>query len=403
MKNIIHSLLRFSLRLTSYFFFEKIYISGIENLPDSYPVILACNHPNAFLDSIVMTTCVKRPLYYTARGDFFKSKVASSLLHFINIFPVYRKEEGQELIYKNNETFSYSIELFKKNGALVIFPEGLSENKYDLRPLRKGIARLAFEAWNNSEISDKLRIVPIAIHYSSWLKIRPIVYVEFLKNIEKKEFIDLTESGFFNKSFNEKLKMIFSEKCIVVDKTSNTISQNKIISFMLKNYLNATANTKKIQDKYINEVNGKFKSDYNALSDFLTKENVNYDLKREKGIMKFINLISWFIVFGTAFIYNFIPYFIAAFISRKSTKGNDFHDSLLYCVLMFIYPVYLIILFSITTDCVNYKAGLLDVFLTAFSAFYYEAAKRYILTFFKGEKLVIVHDMLKKFFEKGNG
>ena len=177
MKSIIHPFIKAYLKVTSYFFFEKIEISGKDNLPVDCPVIFACNHPNAFLDSIIMTTCAQRPLYYTARGDFFKSRIASALLRYIHILPIFRKEEGKEYLHKNEETFSDCIEIFKKNGALVIFSEGISENKWELRPLRKGTARLAFEAWNNSDIGDKLKIVPVSIHYSSWLKMSPVVYV----------------------------------------------------------------------------------------------------------------------------------------------------------------------------------------------------------------------------------
>jgi len=367
------------------------------------PVIFACNHPNAFLDSLLMTTLVKRPLYYIARGDFFKPKIVSALLHFINILPVFRKEEGKELMHKNNETFSYCMEVFKKKGALVIFSEGLSENKWELRSLRKGTARLAFEAWNNPEIAERLKVVPVAIHYSSWTKIHPVATVEFLKSMERNSFDKLDETGYFNRIFNEKLKERLSEKCIVVDKTGDAGLQNKMVAFMLKNFANGASDAKWLQDQYSEPENEKFKSNYNALSNFLTKDNINYDLKPGVGIMKWIDLVGWFIVKVTALIYNFIPYYICKFIVRGTTKGNDFYDSLLYCMLMLIYPVYLIVLFFTTNHEVNYQAGLINVFLAAFSAYYYEASKRFIQSFFKRKELVVVHNMFNQLFEKGNG
>lgn len=403
MKNIIHPFLRFWLRLTSYFFFEKICISGIENLPVNNPVIFACNHPNAFLDSIVMTTCIKRPLHYIARGDFFNSKIASALLHFINILPVYRREEGKQLLHKNNETFSYCMELFRKNGALVIFSEGLSENKWELRPLRKGTARLAFEAWNNPEIADRLKVVPVAIHYSSWMKAKPVVTVEFLKNIERDSFDKWSESGIFNREFNEKLKERLSEKCIMVDKKIDSVSQIKIVEFMLKNFINGAADAKKIQDEYLKTDNQKFKSEYKSLADFLIKKKINYSITSPKSSIKLINQIGWFMVFITAFIYNFIPYYACKFIIRRVTKGNDFYDSLLYCMLMLIYPFYLIILFLFSNHFMNYQSGLINVFLAASSAFYYETSKRYIHSFRSRKELATVHDLFNRLFEKGNG
>ncbi len=230
-----------------------------------------------------MTTVVKRPLHYTARGDFFKSKIAAKLLDFINILPVFRKEEGRELMHKNDETFSYCIEVFKKNGSVIIFSEGISENKYELRPLRKGTARLAFDSWNNPKVGARLKVVPVAIHYSSWLKICPKVNVEFLKNIEKSEFEGIEEQGILNKNFNDKLKSILNEKCITVDKSQDIASQNKVIGFSIKNYINGVDYVNKLQKRFHLTDDKTFKSNYKALSDFLIKENINYALKPEKG------------------------------------------------------------------------------------------------------------------------
>lgn len=312
-------------------------------------------------------------------------------------------EEGREHMYKNDETFADCIKLFKKNGAVTIFVEGLSENKWELRSLRKGTARLAFEAWNNPGIGDKLKIVPVAIHYSSWLKLHPVVYVEFLKNIDKKDFPDISENGVFNKKFNEQLRAILLSRCITVDQSGDTVSQNKIIGFILKNYLHGNLNAKKLQDKYLSTVDQQFKSNYKTLSDYLIKENINYNLKPETGIMRIINLVSWFIVIAAAIVYNFIPYYFCSLIVRKSTEGNDFHDSVLYCILLVIYPIYLITLFYVTTRYINLGSGLLVAFLAAYSAYFYEASKRYIVTSFQRSKLVTVQDMLKRLYEINNG
>jgi len=350
-----------------------------------------------------MTTCARRPLFYTARGDFFNFKIAAGLLSFINILPVYRREEGKELMHKNNETFAYCIDVFKKNGAVIIFSEGISENKWELRPLRKGTARLAYEAWNNPDLGDKLKVVPVAIHYSSWLKIHPKVYVEFLKNIEKNSFAELGEPGQFNKNFNDKLKTSLSENCIEADKNGDVASQNKVIGFILKNYITGSIVAKKLQDKYSSNSSPEFNSNYKALSNFLIKENINYDLKFTSPIMNIVNLIGWLIVFPVAWISNFIPYYLCKYTVSKSTKGNDFHDSLLYCMLLIIYPIYLIVLFSVICFYKDYIAGLIALFLVIYSAYYSEAAKRYITCFFKRKQLIQVKAMIKVLFEKGNG
>ena len=400
MKYSIHFFIRLWIRLTSYFFFEKIEVSGIENLPLEGPVILASNHPDAFLDSLVMTTCIKRSFYYTARGDAFKSKTAAGLLDYIQILPLYRREEGKELMHKNNDTFSNCLKIFKKNGAVSIFSEGISENEWALRPLRKGTARIAFEAWNNPEIGDRLKVVPVVIHYSSWLKICPRVYIEFLENIEKKSFEGITENGTLNKLFNEKLNLLLSEKCVIVDKSDAASVQNKMVGFLLKNFNDGTKTARRIQDKYLTEGNEKFKTDYFTLSEFLVKENITYYRKSAVGVITFIFSS---LVFVFAYLLNALPYFISKSIARKTTKGNDFHDSVLYCTLLLIYPVYLIAFFFILKIYASLWLGISFVAVSLICAALYEGAKRNINCFFKKEKLKTAKQLLNQLFETSNG
>ena len=306
------------------------------------------------------------------------------------------------MTYKNNETFSYCMALFKKNGALVIFSEGLSENKYELRPLRKGTARLAFEAWTNPDIKDRLKVVPVAIHYSSWLKIFPVVSVEFLENIERKSFIDIKESGFFNKKFNERLNTILSGKCIKLDKNQDIVSQNKVIGFILKNSLNGASFAKRIEDKYLPTTNEAYKLNYKALADFLVNENINYDSKSGKTLMQIAVILSSSLCFFAAWLYNSIPFYLCKFIAWKATKGNDFHDSILYCILMIIYPAFGITLFCIIVSHISLRAGIYNLALASVSAYFYEDSRRTLTSFFKRKKLLRVRQMLNRLSETNN-
>ena len=400
MKGIIHYLFRLWIRVTSYFFFEKIIVSGLENLPKECPVIFASNHPNSFLDSIILTTSAKRPLYYTARGDFFKPGIISHLLKFIQILPVFRREEGKENLYKNDKTFSYSLEVLKNNGAIVIFSEGICENEYNLRALRKGTARLANVAWSNPDIGERLKVVPVIIQYSSWLKICPRVYVDFLQNIERKSFPDLEESGLFNKKFNDRLKEILYEKCIVIDKSSDILLQNKFIGFVLRNFNDGVCIAKKMQGKFLLQENKSFNANYVNISEFLVKENIRYFKEGELGFITFLLSI---LIHASAYILNFIPYHFSRFVVSKITKDAVFHDSLIYVMLMVTYPVYLIIIFSIFNCYLNFCVGNSIVMMALLTAKLYETSKRNVQCFLKRKNLKLVSQMLKNLSETNNG
>src|ERR1700739_512664 len=100
-KKIVHPFIRAWIKCTCYFYFEKILVKGQSNIPDDGPVILASNHPNSFLDGLVLTAYYKKPIYYLARGDVFSSPFVSFFLRFLNIVPIFRREEGAENFPKN--------------------------------------------------------------------------------------------------------------------------------------------------------------------------------------------------------------------------------------------------------------------------------------------------------------
>jgi hypothetical protein len=167
------------------------------------PLLLAFNHPNSFLDAIVLDIYFDKPIWSLARGDAFKGKVINWILNAVRIMPVYRSSEGVENLSENYKTFDACINIFKKNGLVQIFSEGKCVNEWHLRPLKKGTARLAAKAW---EENIPLRVLPLGINYSSFERIGKNVIINFGEYIDVKD-IDLSASdGARNQEFNNKLQ-----------------------------------------------------------------------------------------------------------------------------------------------------------------------------------------------------
>lgn len=129
------------------------------------PLIIACNHPNSFLDAIVISALFRKPVYSLARGDAFKKPLVATLLRSLKMLPVYRTSEGVENMEHNYSTFDACKELFKKNGIVLIFSEGRCINEWHLRPLKKGTARLALSSWNDG---IDVTILPAALNYQGF-------------------------------------------------------------------------------------------------------------------------------------------------------------------------------------------------------------------------------------------
>ena len=164
---MLYSIVKIIARLALPLYCRHIEINKKEFLKHKGPLILAVNHPNSFLDAIILCTLFDGNIYSLARGDAFKNKTAAKILRLFKMFPVYRVSEGVENLEENYTTFKLCKELFKENGIVLIFSEGRCINEWHLRPLKKGTARLAISSWKDD---IDVKVLPVAINYSSFSK-----------------------------------------------------------------------------------------------------------------------------------------------------------------------------------------------------------------------------------------
>lgn len=166
-------------------------------------MLIACNHPNTFMDAIVLATIFNKPIYSLARGDAFKNERSVKLLKSLNILPVYRQTDDPTKLHVNYDTFAQCREIFKNNGIVLMFSEGLSINEWKLRSLKKGTARLAFSAW---EDGIDLKVLPAGINYSSFDTIGKNIHVNFGQLFTWKDLGHEPANGHSILAFNARLK-----------------------------------------------------------------------------------------------------------------------------------------------------------------------------------------------------
>lgn len=184
-------------------------------LQESGPLLIAANHPNSFLDAIIISSLFKSPVYSLARGDAFASKFIAKILKSFNMLPVYRVSEGIENLEHNYSTFDLCEKLFDKNRIVLIFSEGRCINEWHLRTLKKGTARLALNAWQKN---IPLKILPLGINYSSFRFFGKNVFLNFGNIISKKDFSKNISDGKSIKEFNKKLNGQLEKLVFEVDK-----------------------------------------------------------------------------------------------------------------------------------------------------------------------------------------
>ena len=317
---MLYKLFFFPSRLAIYFYCRKIIINNKNALREKGPLLIAANHPNSFLDAIILDSIFKMPIYSLARGDAFTGKTISKILTSFNMLPVYRVSEGVENLEHNYTTFDACEKLFEQNKIVLIFSEGRCENEWHLRPLKKGTARLAFKAWENN---IPLKILPLGINYSSFRFYGKNVVLNFGKIISQKDITKDISQGKSIKEFNEKLNTQLKELVFEIDK-------------------NNTGELKK---------------------HFYVKQSLL------KKIILFIPAIIGFIL-------NAPLYFTFHLIIKN--RANDHYDSIMIGLLFLLYPLYVLaitlIVFFLTKDLYS----LLLLVLLPFTVWSYLQVKRQI-------------------------
>lgn len=285
---LLYSLLKIYVRLASLLFCRKIIVNNPALLKEKGPLLIASNHPNSFLDAVILDILFEQPIWSLARGDAFVNKPVNRLLESFKILPVYRTSEGVENLSENYKTFDACIELFKKNKVIQIFSEGKCINEWHLRPLKKGTARLAFSCW---EKSIPLKVLPLAINYSSFRKFGKNIFIN-TGEIISKETLDMNiADGLRNQQFNNLLRRQLQKTVFEIEQSDR----------------------------------------------FKKKELVEIKTPLWKKIMLFTPALIGFLIHAPL-------YLPAKYLVLRKTYANDHYDSILTGILLFIYPAYLLLI-----------------------------------------------------------
>jgi 1-acyl-sn-glycerol-3-phosphate acyltransferase len=128
-------------------------VSGVENLPESGPVVLAANHMTNF-DVFPMQFALPRPIFFMGKEELFRNPALDYVLRQLGGFPVYRGA-GDEWAIRHAE------KVLARGQVLGIFPEGKRNKGSGLRPAKTGAARLA--------IGAGCPVVPMAVHGTQYM------------------------------------------------------------------------------------------------------------------------------------------------------------------------------------------------------------------------------------------
>ncbi len=187
---VLYYILRPLARAALSVYFRKIYLTGLENLPQGKPVILASNHPTAFVEPCILAGWIRdRRLYFLARGDFYlKSPFMARLYKWLGIIPVFRlKDGGYQHLKDNFSSFEACFDALHEGKTILILAEGGASFEKRLRPLRKGTARIVYGTLKKYGELD-IQIVPVGVTYTQADRFRSEALLDIGKPIPARRF-----------------------------------------------------------------------------------------------------------------------------------------------------------------------------------------------------------------------
>ena len=323
----LHSV-RSYLRLGMFFYFKRIYVHNVENVPKDKPVLLLANHQNALLDALLIATKCGRFSYFLTRAAVFKKSFVSKILKSLQMLPVYRVRDGWNNISNNNAIFENCSEILNKNEVIVIFPEGSHNLARRVRPLSKGFTRIVFDTLEKYPDLD-LQLVPIGL------------------NFVKAENCPDSAAMYFGKSFAAK-------DFITANKNEGVIKLKEAVHSKIKSLTT-----------HIPEEN--YETDLQKLNnhnvDFLNPNEVNLCLKnnfkncetKSRNKTRFLNNIFQLLLK----INLIVPYLIWKFVAQPKIREIEFKSTFRFALALTLVPLYLLIITFIIISFSSVSIGLI--------------------------------------------
>lgn len=148
-------------RLIGCLAFNRITVIGRERLPRSGAALYVATHRNGALDGAPYTVAVPTAVPMVS-AQLHRSALGRFLFRGI---PVARAKDRERGIAADNlRSIERCISLLKKNGQLLVMPEGTSTLGFRHLPYQRGAARIAHAAL---DAGVTLTIVPLGVHYEA--------------------------------------------------------------------------------------------------------------------------------------------------------------------------------------------------------------------------------------------
>lgn len=356
---MLYKFLAVLVRLALTIFFRKIEVTGSGKLPKNGPMIIVGNHPNTFMDPILVAFAANQEVHFLANGSIFKTGLAKWFLRKLNMIPVYRKQDAAGLNQRqlNDLSFNACYEFLSKGGVLLIFPEGTSINERNLRPIKSGTARIALGTLAKYPELE-LKIVPVGINYTNPTRFREAALIQIGEPIHVRDFVaaaneENDEVGLLTSRIEISLRGLIvltkdKEEDDLVRKIekvyASTINGRKVLDLKFTNGIVAAIQYYESRDPvFLRSVAAKI----NIYLENLKMLGLNDFLVEKRRPIEWLKLVRYALYFVAGFpfyciglIFNYIPYIIPSKVAAWISRDEEYRAPIMMTSGIFTFSIY---------------------------------------------------------------
>lgn len=403
------------IKVALFFFFKKIVVSGKKNLLNNGPLIVVVNHPNTFMDPLIIASLMKQQIGFLGNAGIFSNSFFTRILSYFHVIPIFRKKDIKPGIKpNNNQSFSKCHEYLDKKGTILIFPEGNSYYELKLREIKTGTARIALSYQSVKNLDADLKILPISLDYSDSIQFRSMVSVTISEPI----LLEDHEKTYLEDEIKGVLKLTDTIRR-KLEKYIPTTSNKEQEQFLLKSHKFYTTFNEPKSGLHLNpkqslasraQISKSLKllrkNNFNLYADTEMKVHLFFDLLNEENLtpgfftdrfhkknsyLVFINYMGKFALLAPIYLFglisNYIPYILPSFIFKTLKLDIEYKTPTQMVAGLFIFPLFYWLEIKLIGNYVNIDIWnswliVLTFIISGYIAMYYwTEVKRFIRVF----------------------
>ncbi|MDO1446048.1 lysophospholipid acyltransferase family protein [Rhodocytophaga aerolata] len=362
----MYALLKLIVQLALRVFYKDIHVQIKGAIPKNGPLLVVSNHPNTFMDPIVIASILPQQVYFLTNGSVFKNPFIGWLLGKMHMIPIYRKEDVNGQAPDNRASFAKCFDFLANKGTLLIFPEGSSVHERRLRKLKTGTARIALGAEAEHEFTLGVQILTIGLNYSDPIRFRSELFVNIDAPIAVAEYASayLKDPVEAVNQLTEQMRLRL-EKHVIITRTQEedalaanieAVYKSRLVKelnineeepeqeFLLtKNILEAIRFFEEKAPARVQQIQANLADYQNSLRQLRLEEEVFHKKDNRKGFYTIFISILYILLGFPLYLYglinNYIPYIIPSKVASLIIRDKVYRAPLMMTIGIFSFSL----------------------------------------------------------------